>query len=111
MEFGAQTKDIAHTLRAPTWKEAEGKKTGKARLDARGYQEPGSRDGDVDFAGRVSGRPSFLQLISLGVLKKWMICSLAFKNAFRQADGFDREVFRFAFQANGIPEILVVPGN
>ena len=74
-------------------KEVDGAKTAKARLVAEGYQEPDLREGNVDGAGCVSHRSSHLQLVSLGPLKQSSIRSLDIKNAFLQADGFDREVY------------------
>ena len=62
----------------------------------KGYQAPDLRMGNVDIAGCVSRRSSHLQLISLGALRKWPLWSLDIKNAFGQADGFDRDVFRRA---------------
>ena len=64
-----------------------------ARLVAKGYRNPDLRDGDVDIAGCVGRRSSNLQTISLGALKKWPIRSPRIKNAFLQADGFDRDVY------------------
>ena len=58
---------------ALTWKEAEGEKTEKAPLVAKGYQDPELRDGDVDIAGCEGGRSSYLRLISLGAPKNWKI--------------------------------------
>ena len=49
--------------------------------------------GNVDSAACVSRRSSHLQVISLGALGKWPLWSLDIKNAFLQADGFDRGVF------------------
>ena len=49
--------------------EAEGKQMERARLAAKGYQEPDLKDGNVDIAGFVSRRSSHLQLIPLGPLE------------------------------------------
>ena len=46
---------------ALTWKEAEGKKTAKARLVATGYQDPDLRDGNIDTAVCVSRRSSWAE--------------------------------------------------
>ena len=76
-----------------TWKDLEGKPTVKARLVARGFQDPDLADGLVDTSSCVSFRSFYLQVISLSALKKWKLWSLDIKNAFLQADPFSREVY------------------
>ena len=92
--LSARSRGMVDTRSALTWKEVGGVKTAKARLVAKGYQDPDLRNGNVDIAGRVSRRSPHFQLMSLGALNKWSIWSLDFKNAFRQADGFDRGIPR-----------------
>ena len=60
---------------------------------AKGYQDPDLRNGNVDIASCVSCRSSHSQLISLWPSKKWPMWTLDIKNAFLQADGFDRDVY------------------
>ena len=79
-----------------TWKDLEGKRTVKARLVARGFQDPDLAAGLVDTSSCVSLRSSHLQVISLSALKKWKLWSLDIKNAFLQADPFSREVYLHA---------------
>ena len=62
------------TRLALTWKTMEGKQDLKARLVAKGYQD--LKGGLAKKSGRVSGRPSRLQVLSLGAHKKWDIWSL-----------------------------------
>ena len=59
---------------------------------ARGYKDPDLKEGAVDTSGRVSLRPSRLQLVPLGALKIRKIRSLDVKNAFLQTDGLGRDV-------------------
>ena len=54
----------------------------KARLVARGFQDPDLAAGLVDTSSCVSLRSSNLQAISLGALKKWKPWSLGVKIAF-----------------------------
>ena len=75
---------------------AYGKKCVKARLVAKGFQDPDLKEGLVDTSGCVSLRSSHLQLVSLSAIRKWELWSLDIKNAFLQADGFDRDVFLHA---------------
>ena len=70
VKLGTQTKDVADTRSALTWKAAEGRKTVKARSVAPGGPDPDLRDGNVDIAGCASRRSSHLQLISLSAVKK-----------------------------------------
>ena len=93
-----------------TWEEVDGVKTVKARLAAKGYQDPALREGDVDAVGCVSRRSSHLHLVFPGDLEEWPLRSLDVKNAFPQADGFGREV-PFAPHASGIPTILAAFGH
>ena len=89
---GTQQENLVDTRWVLAWKEVDGVKTAKARLAAKGFQGPDLRMGNVDIAGCVSCRSSHLQVVSLGALRKWPLWSLDIKNAFLQADGFDRDV-------------------
>ena len=53
-KMGAQSEDIVDARWALTWKEVEGMITVEARFVAKGYQDPGLRNVDVDIAGCVS---------------------------------------------------------
>ena len=64
------TKDAVETRWVLTWKALEGKRTVKARLVARGLQDPDLAEGLVDTSSCVSIRSSHLQVISLSALKK-----------------------------------------
>ena len=86
-------KDVVETRWVLTWKDLDGKRTVKARLVARGFQDPDLAEGLVDAPSCVSLRSSHLQVISLSTLKKWKLWSLDVKNAFLQADPFPREVY------------------
>ena len=79
-----------------TWGEVDGEETVKALLAAKRYQDPDLPIGNVDIAGCASRRSPHLQAISVGALMKWPLRSPDSKNAFLQADGFDREVSRRA---------------
>ena len=72
---------------------ADGQKSVKARLAAKGYQDPDLQAGPVDTSGCVSLRSSHLQAISPCGIEKWISQNLDIKNAFLQADGFERDVF------------------
>ena len=87
------TKGAVETRWVLTWKDLDGKRTVKARLVARGFQDPDLAEGLVDTSSCVSLRSSHLQVISLSALKKWKLWSLDIKNAFLQADPFPREVY------------------
>ena len=89
---GTQSTDLFETRGELTWKEVDGEKTVKAQVAATGYQDSDLPMGSVDIAGCVSRRSSHLQVISLGVLMTWPLWSLDIKNAFLQADGFERKV-------------------
>ena len=93
---GKVTKDVVDTRWVLTWKDLEGKRTVKARLVARGFQDPDLVEGLVDASSCVSLRSSHLQVISLSALKKWKLWSLDIKNAFLQADPFPRGVYLHA---------------
>ena len=80
-------------MRVLNWKIADGEKCVEARLVARGYPYPDSKDGNVDAGGRASLCSPHLRVISLGVIEKWKICSLHIKTAFLHADGFSCDVF------------------
>ena len=71
-------------------------KTVRARLVAKGNQDPDLREGNVDIAGCESSRSPHLQLIPPGALKESLIWGLGIKNACSQSDGFDREVYLLA---------------
>ena len=82
---GVHSKAFANTRSALTWKVADGKKAAKARLVVKGYQDPDLKAGNMDIAGCVSRRSSYLQVISLAETKKWKIRILDIKNASRQS--------------------------
>ena len=82
--------EIVQTRWVLTWKMVDDKKKAKARLATKGFQDPDLRE------GLVSLRSSHLRVISAGATRKRKIWSLGFKNAFRQADGFARDVFIYA---------------
>ena len=63
-------KDIVDTRWVLTWKSAEGRRTAKARLVARGFQDPDLAAGLVDTSSCVSLRSSPLQVISPSFFKK-----------------------------------------
>ena len=48
-------------------------------------------------------RSSHLQVISLRAIRKWKLRSIDIKNAFLQADGFERDVFSHAPKEWGPP--------
>ena len=66
----AQPRDTMDAPWVLFWKEVDGAKTAKARLLARGYQDPDPRNCNVDIVGCVSRRWSHLQLISPGALQR-----------------------------------------
>ena len=76
------SKQPGQTSRVLTWNMADGRKSVKVRLAARGYQFPDLREGIVDASGCFSCRSSPLQVISLCVMKKGFLWSLDIKNAF-----------------------------
>ena len=90
------SKQIAQTRWIPTWKIAAGRKSAKARLAAKGDQDPDHQEGAVDTSRCVSLRSPPLRVISLRALKKWDLWSLRIKNASLQAAEFTRGVFRRA---------------
>ena len=63
-----EQKQIAQTRRVLTWKLADGKKRVKARLEAKGFQDPDLKGEMLDTSGRVSFRSSHLQAISLSAI-------------------------------------------
>ena len=71
---------------------AEGRLEVKARLAAKGYENPDWGTGLMATSGRVSPHSSHLQVISLIALTKWNLWSLGTKNAPPRADGSVREV-------------------
>ena len=93
MEPGECDEEVVGTRWVLTWKVADGVKTVKACLVAKGYQDPDLEDGLVGTSGCVSLRPSHLQVFSLAALRGWRLWSLDIKNAFPQADGFGRDLF------------------
>ena len=60
------------------------------------FQDPDLKDGLVETSGCVSLRSSHLQVISLSALQQRTLRSLDIKNAFLQADGFERDAFLHA---------------
>ena len=79
--------------RVLTWKVANGVKTVKARLAAKGRQDPDLEDGLVETSRCVSLRSPRHQVISLAALRGWRLWDADIKNGFLQADGFGRDVF------------------
>ena len=75
------TKDVVETRWVLTWKALEGKRAAKARLVARGFQDPDLANGLFDTSSCVSLRSSHLQAISLSALKKRKLRTLDIKNA------------------------------
>ena len=69
-KMGPQPKDVAHPHWMLTWEDVEGAKTARARLVAKGYENPGLDNGNVDFADCVSRRSPYLLLNSPGVWKQ-----------------------------------------
>ena len=86
-------KSVVDTRWVLTWKDIDGCRAVKARLVARGFQDPDLAEGLVDTSSCVALRSSHLQVISLSALKRWRLWSLDIKNAFLQADPFTRDVF------------------
>ena len=62
---------VVGTRWAFTWPMVDGVTTVKARLVARGFQDPGLKGGLVETSGTVSPRPSHLQVIPLAALRGW----------------------------------------
>ena len=60
LEPGKCPKEVVGTRWVLTWKLVEGVKTVKARLAAKGYQDPDSKDGLVVTSGCASLQPSRL---------------------------------------------------
>ena len=89
---GSRGKEVVGTRWVLTWKAADGVKTAKGRLVAGGFQDPDLENGLVETSGRVSLRPSHLQVVSLAALRGRRLWSLDIKNACVQADGFGRDV-------------------
>ena len=73
VQMGTEARDEVDTRWAPTQKEVDGKDTVEARLVAKGHQDTGLRDGNVDIAGCVSRRSSRFQLIPPSALRKWKL--------------------------------------
>ena len=84
--------DSLGTRRILTWEMVDGAKTVKLQLAAKGIQDSDLKEGVVDTPGCAGLRSSRPQDIPGSALKKWGIWSLDIKNAFLQADGFDRDV-------------------
>ena len=93
LKEGSNSKSVLSTRRLLTWKMADDRDNAKARLVARGYQEPDLKEGGVDKSGRVSLRSSCPQVIPLGALKIWKIWTLDIKNALLQADGLRPDAY------------------
>ena len=104
MEPGKCDEDVVGTRWVLAWEGVGGAKTVKARLAAKGYQDPALKDGLVEMSGCVSPRPPHLQVVSLAALRGWRLWSLDIKNAFFQPDGLKRDV-----SIHNPPEWL--PGN
>ena len=90
------SKEIAQTRWVLTWKMVDDKKRVKARLLAEGFQDPDLQEGPVGTSGCVNLRSPHLQVIPLSAIRIWNLWSSDNKNEFLQADGFGRDVFRYA---------------
>ena len=66
---GNVSKQIARTRWVSTWRMVDGRKSVKARLAAKGYEDPDIREGIVDTSGCVSIRSPHLRVISLCPIK------------------------------------------
>ena len=66
-DFGESAVDTRWVLASKT---VEGVKKAKARVVAKGLQQPGLKDGIVDTSGYVSLRSCRLQFTNLSALKK-----------------------------------------
>ena len=75
------------------WKVADGRAAVKARLAARGFQDPDLREHSVRAKGCVSLRYSHLQSVFGGAIKKWRLRSLDIENALLQTNDLRREVY------------------
>ena len=93
LEPGRCTKEVVGARWVLTRKMVEGVKTVKARLAAKGHQDPDLKEGLAETSGSVSLRSPHLQVISLAALRGWRLWSIDLKNAFLQADGFGRDVY------------------
>ena len=83
---------VVDTKRAPNRKTTDRRENGKARLLARGYQDPDLKRGAADASSCVSLRSSPLQVVFLKAPKRWRIWSYDVKNAFLRAGGLSRDV-------------------
>ena len=86
-------KAIVDTRCVLIWKMVESRKDVKARLVAKRYQAPGLNNFLAGTSGCASLRSSHLRARFSGALQKCEISSPDFKNAFFQADEFQREVW------------------
>ena len=75
------TKDIVDSRWVLTWKSAERRRTAKARLVVRGFQDPDLAVGLVGTPSCGILRSSHLQLLPFSPVRKWRIWSLDFNNA------------------------------
>ena len=73
----------------------------RARIAAKGFQDPDLKEGLVETSGCVSLRSSHLQVVSLSAIRQWRLRSLDGKNAFLQSDGFGRFGFFARFDGTG----------
>ena len=89
-------KQMVDTRWVTTWKMVGCKTCAKVCMVATGLQDPGLKDGLVNTSGCFSLRSSHLPVISLSAIRNWKSWSLGIKNAFFQADGFERNVFLHA---------------
>ena len=76
------SKAIVGTRWVLTWKIVDQTKNAKARLAAKGYQDPDLKEGPVETAGRVSLRSAHLQVISMAAIRRWELWGVDIKNAF-----------------------------
>ena len=64
------SKSVVDVLWALSWEMFDGENDGKAHWVSKGRQDPDLRDGSANTSGRVSLRPSHLQVISLATINK-----------------------------------------
>ena len=88
---GAPSKAAAASRRILPWDMVDGRTHVKARPVAKDYQDPVSKEGQEESPCCASLRSSHLQILLLGALKKWELCTVDVRNAFSQPDDFTRE--------------------
>ena len=104
------SKSAVDTYQGPAWRMVDGAKNVRARVAAKGLQDPDLREGVADTLGCVSIRPSHLRATRLSVLKNgksgtWISKMLVFKQMASAGMRF------LAFQVNENPRIRDEFGN